>query len=340
MALSNANLALEGGDPRRPSIFDDAAPTKVDNSVSFEEYLFWAKLSRANDRYEDPNHDYVVGGKVLKKSRHPPATQQVPSVPQELIGNMKGGSEQADSYNEKAVSPIDPAHGRASISSEEWVQASRAIRTASWGAVFYLITTDILGPFGLPWAFAAMGYGPGVVLFSIFGFFAAYGGFLLWRMFLALDSDRHPLRTYGDIAHRVYGRYFRHFVNLLQSIQLLLKVGIIIVNNGISLEQIVTGSGSYVCFIILCFIWAICGMLLGQIRTLRSVGWLAHAAIWMNVFIIIMTMATVPGSGVQANAAIAANAQFHITTGDPVRTSGKSPNALPMPSNYATDALP
>ena len=38
--------------------------------------------------------------------------------------------------------------------------------------MFYLITTDILGPFGLPYAFASMGWGPGVALFTVFGFLA------------------------------------------------------------------------------------------------------------------------------------------------------------------------
>lgn len=73
------------------------------------------------------------------------------------------------------------------------------------------------------------------------------GGYLLWRMFLDLDSHRFPLKTYGitqntsfhllanrtigDIAYRIYGQYARHMVNILQSIQLLLAVSIIIVRS-------------------------------------------------------------------------------------------------------------
>jgi len=48
---------------------------------------------------------------------------------------------------------------RMHISDEEWTNASRALRTATKSAIFYLITTDILGPFGLPFAFATMGWG-------------------------------------------------------------------------------------------------------------------------------------------------------------------------------------
>lgn len=36
------------------------------------------------------------------------------------------------------------------VSAEQWEQASRAVRTASWGAIFYLTVTDILGPTSAP----------------------------------------------------------------------------------------------------------------------------------------------------------------------------------------------
>lgn len=64
-----------------------------------------------------------------------------------------------------------------------------------------------------------MGYGPGVILYTVFGIMAGYGGFLLWRMFLGLDSDRYPLKTYGDIAFRVFGSVCRYVVNTVQSVQ-------------------------------------------------------------------------------------------------------------------------
>ncbi len=78
------------------------------------------------------------------------------------------------------------------------------------------------------------------------------GGFLLWKIFLAMDSDRYPLKSYGDIAFRVFGSGARHGVNVLQSVQLLFNVGIIIIVNGQSLAQV---SSNGACFIILCFVW-------------------------------------------------------------------------------------
>lgn len=56
------------------------------------------------------------------------------------------------------VNLADPEK-RAHVTDEEWTNASRALRTATKSAIFYLITTDILGPFGLPFAFATTGWG-------------------------------------------------------------------------------------------------------------------------------------------------------------------------------------
>jgi len=45
---------------------------------------------------------------------------------------------------------------------EERENASRALRLASWASVFYLITTDILGPFNAPFAISQVGWVPGI----------------------------------------------------------------------------------------------------------------------------------------------------------------------------------
>jgi hypothetical protein len=62
--------------------------------------------------------------------------------------------------DEKAAAPTRNVHDlehsqRLDVSNNEWENASRALRTASWSAVFYLITTDILGPFNVPYVISA-----------------------------------------------------------------------------------------------------------------------------------------------------------------------------------------
>lgn len=55
---------------------------------------------------------------------------------------------------------------------------------------------------------------------------ALYTGLILWRLYVRLDSPRYPLKTYADIAERIFGRTARHIVNVLQSLQLLINVGL------------------------------------------------------------------------------------------------------------------
>ena len=50
---------------------------------------------------------------------------------------------------------------------DDLLLAQRALRTASWASIFYLITTDILGPFNAPFAFSQVGYVPGVILYVV-----------------------------------------------------------------------------------------------------------------------------------------------------------------------------
>jgi hypothetical protein len=142
-------------------------------------------------------------------------------------------------------------------------------------------------------------------------------------MFLGLDSDRYPLRTYGDIAFRVYGQGVRIGINSLQSVQLLFNVGIIIVSNGQSLSQMAAKGPKLnqngACFIVLCFVWAIAGMLLGQIRTLARLGYLANFAVWLNVFVIISTMAIVAHTTPNY---VAAKTAYMIDEGPLVTTAG------------------
>ena len=71
-------------------------------------------------------------------------------------------------------------------------------------------------------------------------------------------------------------------------------------------------------------------MLLGQIRTLQNLGWLANLSIWLNVFTIFAVMGVVANSGVVEEAAISANAVFNISEGDPISTSAGERPGLPF----------
>lgn len=45
------------------------------------------------------------------------------------------------------------------------------------------------------------------------------------------------------------------------------------------------------CFVVLILVWGVAGALFGQIRTLKRIGWLGNASVWLNVITMIMIMA-------------------------------------------------
>ncbi|KIK59098.1 hypothetical protein GYMLUDRAFT_44836 [Collybiopsis luxurians FD-317 M1] len=190
--------------------------------------------------------------------------------------------------------PIEIAHARKTEYERELDQARRALRTATWVSVFYLITTDILGPFNAPFAFSQVGYVPGAVLYVVMGGVACFTGLQLWRLFCRLDSHEFPIKTYGDLAERCLGKEFKHLCTALQSLQLIINVGVICLSNGQSLEQLAANHDF--CFSIEVLIWALVGMFLGQIRSLQKYGFFANSAVWLNLTIIFTSMGFVAHS--------------------------------------------
>lgn len=96
---------------------------------------------------------------------------------------------------------------------------------------------------------------------------------------MGMDSYEFPLRSYGDMGYRLYGSWMRYLFNILQSIQLVLNVGVICVSNGQALSQAVKFK---LCYSICVLVFAIAGFLFGQVRTLQKFGWLANFAVWIN----------------------------------------------------------
>jgi len=189
---------------------------------------------------------------------------------------------------------IESVHVRKTEYERELEQARRALRTATWVSVFYLITTDILGPFNAPFAFSQVGYVPGAILYVVMGGVACLTGLQLWRLFCRLDSHEYPIKTYGDLAERALGTQFKHLCTALQSLQLIINVGVICLSNGQSLEQL--AANHHFCFSIEVLIWALLGMFLGQIRSLQKYGFFANSAVWLNLTIIFTSMGFVAHS--------------------------------------------
>ncbi|RAL61634.1 hypothetical protein DID88_002703 [Monilinia fructigena] len=248
MANNLGNLALDGGDPRIDGVGEVEIATTVrrnmhDPNVPFEEYLYFAKIQREQEKNGL--------GPEERERMYQEHLAGVDNVARKEIGDEK-----------KALPDIGDEKKEPQATGE-WETASRAARNATWGAVVYLITTDILGPSNAPYSVSQFGYVGGIMI------------------------DKWPMRTFGDLGFRIFGTHARHAINLLQSIQLLFNVGVIVISNGQGLSQM---SKYKLCFSICILVWVLAGMILGQIRSLQKFGYLANFAIWLNVLVILMTM--------------------------------------------------
>lgn len=119
-----------------------------------------------------------------------------------------------------------------------------------------------------------------MALYILFGIAAAFSGWILWQVFLGLDSSRYPLLSFGDTYFRVYGPWARHFINVAQSLQQFMTVCVLILGNGTIISQL---ASEKICFIVCMIIFMAVGILLGSIRSLQRLGWLANASVWFNI---------------------------------------------------------
>lgn len=340
--MSNpANFALDGGDPRLNEAEhekQDKLLTKPvggvgglkpqqrlihDPTISFEEYYHYAQKTRAEEAlHPATGHETRLISLIFPSKSDGGAIRQSSNT-----DNLEPKDGQEPERN------LSIAEVRAHVSDEEWNNASRALRTATRGSIFYLITTDILGPFALPYAFATMGWGPGIALYTVFAGLAGYSGYLLWDIYMGLDSYEFPIRSFGDVGFRIGGQWLRYLFNFLQGVQLLINVGLLVISNGEALSQ---ATKFKLCFIVCCLIWALVGFFLGQVRTLQKFGWLANVAVWLNLTCMFITMGAAShslpnyrgasqsaGAVISGGALITPNAQGVFP---PVQTSGGLPS--------------
>jgi hypothetical protein len=117
-----------------PIVLHPSQRVPHDINVSFEEYHYYAEKTRAEEN-ASINHDVEKWSlfDTLLHRKKTPALLATGTTTQ---------------LSEKSVKEEElPAH--LPIADSEWNNASRLMRTATAGSCFYLITTDILGPYGV-----------------------------------------------------------------------------------------------------------------------------------------------------------------------------------------------
>jgi hypothetical protein len=122
---------------------EDTSPASGSHVPEFEDYLYFAAFQRLAEDTTDTPADEA-------KER-----PQVKANWLTRLSDHKGPNVNVDVRNVESPAPPTPDE----LAREN---ASRSLRLASWSTVFYLITTDILGPFNAPYAIAQVGWVPGI----------------------------------------------------------------------------------------------------------------------------------------------------------------------------------
>lgn len=154
------NWTLEVKAPSLTEIFSNP-------NITFEEYAYYASLTRAEEK-------------------------RITNSDPEVFKDSKFGLLSLKRFMDKKTSQTAAisSTGVLTVSDEEWLRVTRATRNATWGAVFFLITTDLFGPMSVPydlrvfiiitlqsliiysWAISQLGYVPGSFIYVIFGVLA------------------------------------------------------------------------------------------------------------------------------------------------------------------------
>ena len=116
---------------------------------------------------------------------------------------------------------------------------------------------------------------------------AGYSGYLIWHVYLGLDSYEFPCRNYGDLAFRTWGTTARHLTNVLQAVGLLLLLGQVTIQYGQNISQV---SKFNLCYIICPLLFVIAGFCMTQIRTLKNYGLAANFCVFLNLLTIFLSM--------------------------------------------------
>lgn len=295
---------------------------RLDPTVTFEEYTFWAKIEREmeveeNRRYQQTVKSMgILGGiksyffKVVVPKTNTIDTHGPPSNPEK---------HHSDSEKDVSITPIAPSSTH--DFDAEWRTAARALRTSGWVTIFYLITTDILGWGQTAYVYASAGYSTAIGVFVLFGLAAMCSALFIWRTFLGLDSSRFPVLSFGDPFFRLFGAKTRKFINITQAFQMFCTVAVIVQGNSQIISQL---NNAQMCYIVTGIITVIIGVASCSLRSLKQIGFLANFAVWINIVSFIIILVVAPKYGPDPTYALQTTL---LKAAEPVKTFWGTPPA-------------
>lgn len=139
---------------------------------------------------------------------------------------------------------------------------------------------------------------------------------------MELDSFRYPVKTYGHLADRIYGKWAGRIVVVVQSVDIMLIVGFNIQQATRWLVLVLSSSNrSPLCFSTACLVSSCIATCLAQVRALHSLKWIAvlsFAASILHFATIIGTSGNLSTSIEILNAISSAGSQHGPTSNDPL----------------------
>lgn len=126
---------------------------RVDSTVTYEEYVYWAKIEREMEVEENKVFQAEHGTPLLDSIKNTFSKTGRAKAKADKEARLQTLATLHEKQPAGGVAVADHDHGAEGalkVSDAEWRIAARALRTASWGQMFFLITTDILGWSGAP----------------------------------------------------------------------------------------------------------------------------------------------------------------------------------------------
>jgi hypothetical protein len=148
MATAVGQLSADGGDPRLSSERVEQSYIRPqhrkphDSTVTFEEYHYYANITRAEeDSLSKKDLGDTTFFSLILPSKSTKGDVVHSSPPASNGEKAENGEEKIPAHDGANIHNLDVAD-RFHVTDDEWTNASRALRTATWAAVFYLITTE------------------------------------------------------------------------------------------------------------------------------------------------------------------------------------------------------
>jgi hypothetical protein len=277
--------------------------------ATLEDCIYYADLQYGNNDVAPPlvvdgsNANALQEGKVHEAGEAP--AHAIAKGPLRFLWGPKSpvfhqaGKSDADVAHPTGPT-VDAAHMDVNAQENRDTTDRIVLRKVSMLRAFFLITSDVLGPFQGPYVYSQVGYVPGTIVYIVMGVMAYLAGLILSVLYLRTDSDKMPVRNYGYLVQRLWGFKGKCVVDFFFIVQLIFQCGELLLTNAQSIALIVDGAATnadgtpkhHLCFTVWVVIFLIINLCFSPIRSLKTISWASALSLALAIIAVIVT--TVP----------------------------------------------